>query len=269
MPYANALDGVPETLWRLVSLARHRLLMLDYDGTLAPFRAERDEARPLPRSLELTARIAAATHTSVAIVSGRPLPEIEGFLGPIPAVFVGEHGWERRAADGSIARRPLPRSVAATIDRAEQLARAAGWGAWLERKRSAVVLHTRGLPEERAAEIQERCAAEWRGLVHGVHVSVDRIDGGVELRARGRNKGTVVRSLLSACPPGTLGVFVGDDVTDEDAFDAVREQGFGVRVGDSDRPTLAMGILPSCEVVGDFLEKWLAVAAGANGPTGA
>lgn len=257
----DRLEPIPAKLWRMVALARHRLLMLDYDGTLAPFAVAREEARPLPSSVELLRRIAIAGHTNIAIVSGRPLHEVEALLGDLPATFVGEHGWERRAPSGEIIRRPLELSVAATIDAAEDAARDAGWGVLLERKRAAVVLHTRGLPEHEAVGIQDRCIAAWKPLVTGAHVSLDRIDGGVELRARGRNKGTVVLSLLSQSQPGTLGVFVGDDVTDEDAFEVVRDWGFGVRVGDCDKPTIAQGRLPSCEAVPDFLEEWLRISA--------
>jgi trehalose 6-phosphate phosphatase len=259
MERQDVLVGVPAPLWRMVALARHRLLMLDYDGTLAPFVVARNEARPLPRSLELLRRIAGSAHTTVAIVSGRPLREVEQLIGVLPAIFVGEHGWEQRAPNGEVIHRPLGHSVAATIDAAERVARDSGWGEFLERKRSAVVLHTRGVPDARARELEDRCAKAWEGLAVGGHVAVDRIDGGVEFRARGRNKGTVVLSLISQSIPGTLGVFVGDDVTDEDAFDVVREQGFGVRVGGGDRPSIAQGRLASCESVPEFLGEWLRV----------
>lgn len=263
----EALEGVPGTLWGMVAVAPRRLLMLDYDGTLAPFVAERDKAVPLPSSLLLLRKIASCTLTSVAIVSGRPLEEVEGFLGDLPAVFVGEHGWEQRAPNGEIVRRPLDVSVAATIEAAESAACSAGWGDLLERKRSAVVLHTRGLPDVRARELQDQCAHVWEKLADG-HVTIDRVEGGVELRARGRNKGTVVLSLLSQSLPGTLGVFVGDDVTDEDAFDVVRDWGFGVRVGRPDEPSIAQGRLPSCEAVPEFLEEWLRVTEAAETNSG-
>ena len=253
------LAGVPAPLWRMVALARHRLLMLDYDGTLAPFVVARGEARPLPRTLELLRRIAGSAHTTVAIVSGRPLLEVEQLIGKLPAIFVGEHGWDQRAPNGEVIHRPLSHSVAATIDAAERLAQDAGWSGFVERKRSSVVLHTRGLPEDRARELQDRCAEAWSRLAAGGHVAVDRIDGGVEFRARGRNKGTVALSLISQSVPGTLGVFVGDDVTDEDAFDVVRELGFGVRVGGDDRPSIAQGRLASCESVPEFLSEWLRI----------
>ena len=259
MPRAPASDGVPPRLWGRVSRAPRRWLMLDYDGTLAPFRVERDEARPLPRSMELLRRIVAGTRTSVAIVSGRPVREVERLIGPLPALLVGEHGWERRATDGGIARRRIPAATAALLDRAEAEARRSGWGALLERKRAAVVLHTRGLPSRQARVLERRCEHAWRGLARGGAARVDPIHGGVELRARGWDKGAVVRALAGRSATGTLGVFVGDDLTDEDAFAAVRDWGFGVRVGGRG-PSAAVGRIASCRALPEFLGRWLAEA---------
>jgi trehalose-phosphatase len=240
--------------------------MLDYDGTLAPFRVARGEARPLPRAMELLRRILAGTRTSVAIVSGRPVNEVERLVGPLPALLVGEHGWERRLPGGRVVRRPLPAPASRALDRAERLAREAGWGGRLERKRSGVVLHTRGLPAAAARALERRCALAWRPLARGGAVRVEGIHGGMEVRARGWDKGAVVRALCSRGAPGTLGVFVGDDLTDEDAFAAVRDWGFGVRVGGDGRPTSAMGRVDSCAALPDFLRRWLAEAAPARRP---
>ncbi len=254
----SALSGIPSRLWRQVSRARHRLLMLDYDGTIAPFTVQRDEAWPPPRSLRLLRRIGAGSHTTLALISGRPLHEVERLIGDVPAVLVGEHGWERRTQDGSIVRQSLDESAETAIDDAAAMARAAGWGELIERKRCAVVLHTRALPRPRALAAQEGCERAWRELERSGNVMVDRIDGGVELRARGRDKGTAVLSLLSQSAPGTLGVYVGDDVSDEEAFEVVSDWGFGVLVSATGRPTRAEARLPSCEAVAEFLGTWLA-----------
>ena len=257
----DGLGGVPPTLWRMVALARHRLLMLDYDGTLAPFRVQRMEARPSPRTLELLQRVSQSSHTAVAIVSGRPLAEVEALLPGLEVVLVGEHGWEQRRLGGDVIRRSLSHDVVPVLAAAQQAAEDSGFGDLIERKRTAVVLHTRGLSEPIAHDVIGRCERAWSGLARSSAVALDAIQGGLELRARARNKGTVVLSLLSQAPAGTLGVFVGDDVTDEDAFEAIQDQGFGVRVGADDAPTVAQGRLDSCDSMPDFLEEWLRVCA--------
>ena len=267
----RACHDVPRRLWRLISLAHRRLLMLDYDGTLAPFKAAREAAYPLPRTLEMLRVVAGSPDTSVAIVSGRPVAEVDRLLGPIPALLVGEHGWETRPGNGAVVCWSPPRAALEALDQARRAAAQRGWGDRLEGKRSSVVLHTRGLPEVDARRIEDACAALWWPYCDRAPVNLDRINGGVELRTRGRDKGTAVLSLLSHEPPGTLAVYVGDDVSDEDAFRTVREFGFGVRVGSDQRPSLAAGRLPSCDAVADFLEVWQSVAdppRGRGGPAG-
>lgn len=261
----SVLAGLPVALWQSARRARHRLLMLDYDGTLAPFVMDRDAARPLPRTRELLQRITEGTATSVAIVSGRPVRELALLVGDLPAVLIGEHGWERRDPGLETVQRPLPGSAQDTLDRAERVSRACGWGELLERKRTGLVLHTRSLDESRARALQDQFIETWSSIAGG-EMTVDRISGGVEMRVRGQDKGTVVRSLISQSPPDTVAVFVGDDVTDEDAFEAIRDKGFAIRVGAPNRPSLAAGQLASCEAMAAFLEAWLDAEPAAGGP---
>ena len=261
MPLSRArLAGIPRRLWRLVSLARHRLLMLDYDGTLAPFRVRRDEARPLPKSLERLQELSLADHTHVAIVSGRPVHEVEKLLGALPVSVVGEHGWERRLPSGEMVRWPVPPRARQVLDAAESATRELGYGHLLECKRTALVLHTRGLEPAESERVQTLGRTLWASFVGGDLV-LDRISGGLEIRVRGRNKGTAVLSLLSQAQPGTLGTFVGDDVSDEDALEVVQERGFGVRVGGPRGDSVAQGYLESPHALPDFLGEWLRVAA--------
>jgi trehalose 6-phosphate phosphatase len=260
------LGGLPATLWSRAAEAPHRLLMLDYDGTLAPFRVRRGEARPLPGVARLIGRIAAAGGTTVAVISGRPLAELIGLVGLLPAILVGEHGWETRLPDGRVERHRLPEEVAARLERAAVLAQDAGIGSRVERKRGALVLHTRGLPEDQAGDVVREGRRAWEAAAGYGGLRLDTIDGGLELRARSRDKGTAVRDLVAAAPPGTLAVYLGDDATDEDAFRELREIGFGIRVGPRERDSLAAGRLPSVESVETFLERWWEILQPPAGP---
>jgi trehalose-phosphatase len=186
-------------------------------------------------------------------------------VGPVPATIVGEHGWETRVPGGEIVRWSLPPGVPEGLGRARRAAERRGWESRLELKRSGLVLHTRGLPPGHARAIEGACASSWEPLCLQYPLGLDRIHGGLELRARGRGKGTVVLALLSHEPPGTLGVFVGDDASDEDAFRMVQDFGFGVRVGSDAQPSLAAARIPCCEAVGDFLDDWRTILVG-EGP---
>ncbi len=262
MQRTHPLEGIPARLWQAVAMAPHRLLMLDYDGTLAPFSADRARALPPERSRELLERLAARPGTTVAIVSGRPLGDLQRLTGPLPVTLVGEHGWELRDARGAVLRHPPSAQQAALLERADLAARGHGLGARLERKHASLVLHTRGLSPDEAAALQREATRLWRHATASGGARLDRIERGLELRLRGHDKGTAVATLRSRVPAGTLAVYVGDEATDEDAFGAIRDGGFGVRVGDPGRPTRATAWLPDPAGVTAFLEEWLRVTGG-------
>jgi trehalose-phosphatase len=113
-------------------------------------------------------------------------------------------------------------------------------GAWAERKRFAIAVHYRAVPDDRIAELESLV-----GDVAAAHGAL-RMTGGkkvFELRPDIEwHKGRAVRWLVEAAgldPTTTLAIFVGDDVTDEDGFEEVRDRGVGVVVGTEDRHTAA------------------------------
>jgi len=261
-----ALAGLPAGLWRAAATAPHRLLLLDYDGTLAPFHVRRAEARPSRRTMDLLERIASSGTTTTAVVSGRSLAELIGLIGRLPVTLIGEHGWEVRRPDGHVEQYPLPPECAALLERAVALADVAGWGGRVERKRTALVLHTRDLAGAPADALLRAGQEAWSPLTAPGDLGVERIDGGIELRARHRDKGMAVRDLIAAAPTGSFAVYLGDDVTDEDAFRALRSTGAAIRVGPDDRDSQANGRLPSVDAVELFLARWLELVADHKGP---
>jgi len=247
------LPGVPETFWREATAAPRRLLALDYDGTLAPFRVDPGAARPLPAARRALACVLAGT-TGVVVLSGRPPADVARLLGAPPLVVVGEHGWTVRRADGGELRHPVPPERIAELDRAEDFAPALAPGR-VERKRASLVVHTRGLAPAIAAEVERRALDRFAPLL-GDGLAVRPIDGGLELRVRGRDKGVALAELVAEAGPGVFVAAVGDDDTDEDAFRAAaRAGGWGVRVG-TPRPTAARATLDSPEEVARFLALW-------------
>jgi trehalose-phosphatase len=222
--------------------------------------AARDRAMPSPRSLSLLEQILARTPTTVAILSGRPLAELEVRFAGVGVHLIGDYGWERRLSGRAYERAPLAPDARAALSRAESLAREEGLGAQLEVKRAGVALHVRGLPADAAEASEHRVEILWRPLLAEGGLQLVRFDGGIELAVRGRDKGIAIRELLALEPPGTLAVHVGDDVSDEDAFEAIGDRGFGIRVGEPGRPTRAAGWLGGPEAVEVFLEAWCQAA---------
>ncbi|MYB40872.1 MAG: trehalose-phosphatase [Chloroflexi bacterium] len=248
------------------------LLALDYDGTLAPFRAERSEARMPDELRELLATLAACEATHVAIVSGRPIAELEALieLDPLPELF-GVHGWERRLPDGRRAdHAPPPRAAAAIEAEWRRLAGELGdqVAQRLERKSASLALHVRGLEAAEGAALIAGVEPRWRDLAEEHGLDLRRFDGGIELRCAGRGKGDVLRELLAELPEGAPAAYLGDDETDEDAFRAIVGRDLGVLVAEQPRETAAAHVIAPAAVAA-LLREWLRHAREAPGARGA
>jgi len=253
------LIGVPAELWEKLRQSGRRLLLLDYDGTLAPFHVHRERAQVPPGTAKVLRSLAASPRTTVAVVSGRPIAEMLGLLGDpeLPVCLIGEHGWEEREPGGEIRLHPLSEEAQSGLEGAWKAIGARGLQPRVEKKRSGLVLHTRGLFPDSDAALQRAAEAVWLPWTERAPLRLDNISGGLELRASGRDKGMAAIDLHRRSGDIDLVVYVGDDESDEDAFRALRDLGFGIRVGHDERPTLAHGHLPKPEAMDEFLARWL------------
>ena len=232
--------------------------MLDYDGTLAPFQIDPGTAEPYPGVRDVLDRMMAAGHTRVVIVSGRWTRDLVPLLGlrQRPEIW-GSHGWERLQSDGKYQIAQIGEAAL------RSLAAADGWikeieshGGRCERKPASLAIHWRGLAKNQEALIREVVLANWR--IHDLHQSLSwhEFDGGIELRAPGRNKGDVVREIVAAYAAPRVAVYLGDDITDEDAFREIGVTGAGILVRRHYRATSAdFWIRPPEELLG-FLDEW-------------
>ncbi len=253
-------EGAPPVLaaaWHRIESSPRRLLMLDYDGTLVPRRADRERAVPDRRAREALRNVAALGET-VAIVSGRPLSQLAELLAGIPVDLIGEHGWEELIG-GRIEQHGLSQAATTRLALAYRAAAACGWRAHLEANRASVVLRTRGLEPVAARALTQHCRELWTRFFERDGLRLDDIDGGLELRATQRGKGTVAWEALQREPAATLPVYIGDDLSDEQAFRVLRPLGVTVRVGRPHMPTAAEWRLGSSDDVTAFLEHWVRV----------
>jgi trehalose 6-phosphate phosphatase len=262
-PTSALLAEIPAGLWRQARAAPARLLALDYDGTLAPFTVDPNEAHPLPEARRALQRVIRQGRTTVVILSGRPPDEVERLLGRLPVTVVGEHGWAIHYPDGGLLRHPLPPELADRLDSAAEQSERRAASARVERKRTSIVLHTRGLEAATARGAEERTRRSWERRHRSSGLSIRPVDGGLELRAPGHDKGTALSELAATLDAGACIVALGDDDTDEDAFRAAREcNGWGILVGPP-RATAARGRLESPAAVAAFLDAWhVELAAG-------
>lgn len=246
---------VPETFWRELAAAPDALLLLDYDGTLAPFRAERDAARPWPGVGAALARVAAG-RTRLVLISGRGAREAARLLGlePAPEIW-GVHGRERLLPDGTLSQAAVAPGAAAFLEAAAGLLARDGLLSRCEAKSGALALHWRGLAAAEALRVR-RAARKLEPAARAAGLCAHDFDGGIEFRVTGIDKGGAVRALLEAAGPETAVAFLGDDRTDEDGFAALAARGLTVLVGARPRPTRARHWLrPPGELL-RFLERW-------------
>ena len=136
-------------------------------------------------------------------------------------------------------------------------------GTRLERKPASIAFHWRGAPESAVGTLKKKVAAAWMPLTDGI-LEVLPFDGGLELRARGTNKQHAVKAVLSETAPDSPVAYLGDDMTDEDAFLLVKSQGLAVLVRPEFRETAAdLWIKPPQELLA-FLNRWRTAPAGSN-----
>jgi len=227
-------------------------LFLDFDGTLVELAETPDSIRVSPDLGPLLERLRRRLDGRLAIVSGRSLADLERHIPASGIAFSGSHGLELRLPEGT----SLPLSVPIGLDdvRARVDAFAAGdEGLLVEEKPAGIALHYRRAPDLESQVVSFMAAlAEETGLL---------VQGGkmvAELRPAGPTKGDAIRALMAEPAfAGARPVVVGDDLTDEDAFDAAADLGgAGVLVGPP-RPTSAAWRID--DVAG--VARWLREAA--------
>lgn len=203
-------------------------LFLDFDGTLVDL-APRPEAVVVPGDLVVTLQaLCAYLGGAVAVISGRPIDQVDAFLAPLRLPTAGVHGVERRAADGQLTL--LPTHPLQEVEAAAQALAARQPRLQVENKRGSIALHYRQAPELEALclETLQAAVAQSPGLVllHGKMV--------VEAKPGGASKGHAIEAFLHEPPfAGRTPVFVGDDATDEVGFSSVqRLGGLGIKVGE-------------------------------------
>ena len=246
--------------------AGRRLLMLDYDGTLAPFTVERDKARPYEGVAGVLGGLARSPGWRVVIVSGRPATDVSALLALQQEVEIfGCHGGERRAPDGRLTRMELGPAVDKALADARFWAESQGLGGNLEHKHGCLALHVRGIPPLRAAEILREASQAFGLIGHAAEVDVRLFDGGLEMRCAAFSKAKVVERLLSeehaAHGPAVASAYLGDDLTDEDAFRALGNNGLSLLVARKRKASLAHYILRPPEDLLSFLRACLAASS--------
>ena len=174
--------------------------------------------------------ILSSGHTRVVVISGRAIPDLRRLLGvePPPELW-GTHGWERLERGGPHRLRTVPPAAKAGLDRARRALPTVPEDR-IEAKPASVAVHVRGLPREQEADVLARARAAWDPIAAESGLALHPFDGGLELRVTGWDKGDAVREVMAHEVPGTAAAYLGDDLTDEDAFRALTQLGAAGRI---------------------------------------
>ena len=241
-----------------LSTAPASALLLDYDGTLAPFQTERDRAYPYPGVVQILGNIIQCSRTRVIVVTGRPIRELQTLIRPLNRLEVwGEHGLEHLLSDGTYRQVAIDPDIAASLGQAERWLIETDLRTLAEIKPGGIALHWRGLSDPERVCVQARTLEGWTKLAENPGLKLLNFEGGLELRVTHPDKGDAVAAILENLEPGTQVAFLGDDLTDEDAFRVLDDRGLSVLVRPEYRETRAkVWLKPPHELI-DFLERWL------------
>lgn len=211
--------------------AQNRLIFLDYDGTLTPFRAKPGQAEPDGELIDLLRRLTADPKNQVVIISGRDCHTLEKWLGTLPVDIIAEHGvWLKKYGQGWTTIRTMDNDWKDNIRPVMDLHVSRTPGSLIEEKDYSLVWHYRrvetGLGEMRAREL----ASHLSYLVANTQLQVMEGEKVVEVKNLAVNKGTATTRWLEYYPAECI-IAIGDDRTDEDIFHVMPENAVTIKVG--------------------------------------
>ncbi len=258
----SALDHFESIAERLEN--RRAAVFLDYDGTLTPIVEDPSEAL-LPDDMrgvltELAERV------PIAVISGRDRPDVQRLVGIDNIFYAGSHGFDISGPDGKESGPEQGKDFLPALDEAETELKEGIEsipGAWVERKKFSIAIHYRKVEESKTSHVKKAVED-----VAGLHPEL-RQSGGkkiFELQPKmDWHKGRALMWLLKKLEldrPDIMPFYLGDDVTDEDAFKTLKGRGIGVVVMDPPRHTEGQYQLKDISEVKQFLQKLLSAQKG-------
>jgi trehalose 6-phosphate phosphatase len=197
-------------------------LLLDVDGTIIDIGPSPTEVQVSDALIESLRRLFDLTGGAVALVSGRPISDLDRLFAPLRLPAIGGHGAEMRLSDSQVFywAKPLPEDLRQRLADTASI----GPGIVVEDKSYSLALHYRKAP--RQAERLRRHVAASRTAFSGEPTELLLGKAMFEVKRPGINKGNSIRKLMTHAPfSGRVPVFIGDDITDESVFEVLPEIG--------------------------------------------
>ncbi|HEY0794845.1 MAG TPA: HAD-IIB family hydrolase [Acidisarcina sp.] len=252
--------------WDRVRSAAHSVLVLDYDGTLAPFTLDRMKSQPYAGVDERLNRLIARETVSVILATGRSWRELKVVYPTAARLEVwASHGREHATATGEYHFMELTaeqKTILSEVMRDPALAALPPDA--VERKPASIAIHWRGLEPDEQAMLRKQVLGPFERHVAGGAVALLPFEDGVELRATGRTKGDAVRDIRAGYPADVPIAYLGDDHTDEEAFGAMIPEDLALLVRAAPRGTLASYWVPPPQGILDFLDRWIDESSAAE-----
>lgn len=273
--WGRSMDELPSALESMGEIrglleGRRLLVALDYDGTLTPI-VERPDLAVLSEGMRRTVADLSKFCT-VAVISGRDLDDVRGLVALDGLFYAGSHGFDIAGPAGRSVTSQQGSEYLPLLDGAQKMLGPLLEGidgALIERKKFSVAVHYRMVEESRVPEVEaivEQVLKGHAGLRKGTGKKVFELQPEIDW-----HKGKALAWLMEALEmdgPDVLACYVGDDVTDEDAFRLLQADGIGVFVRDDSagpsRPSAARYALSNCAEVRQFLERLTEILRGGS-----
>ena len=237
-------------------------ILLDVDGTILDIAATPDKVMASDSLRRTLARLSERTGGATALVSGRPLDNLDRIFAPLRLPSIGGHGAEMRPSVAAEIRR-LPKTLDRNLKSKLAAIAATAPGVLVEDKGYAMALHYRLAPNLEGACQGRRRGDQCRTAPGLIEVLPGKAV--IEVKQAGFNKGSAVRELMRYPPfAGRRPIFIGDDVTDETAFAVMPEfHGLPISVG-----RVVPGVTNQFDTPRD-VRRWLQRIANGDGMAGA
>jgi trehalose 6-phosphate phosphatase len=233
------------------------VLFLDYDGTLTPIVNDPDAALLSDEGRKVISEL--SDLITVAVITGRDRKDIVSKMGIDSVIYAGSHGFDITGPNNlkmqyDKGKKALPLLDEAEKNLSERLKSVKG--AQVERKKYAIAVHYRNVKDDDVPEVKKAFYEElekYDALKKGSGKKVLELKPDIEW-----HKGYALDWLMQKLglnPEQNFPVFIGDDVTDEDAFSVVRENGLGIMTGSHGQNTAASYRLNDTKEVYRFLNK--------------
>ena len=258
-----AVDSKQDWFFETFAAVPHRVLLLDYDGTVAPFCRDRKLAVPYPGVKALLSKISNSCGTRLIIISSRSAHDVFPLLDlhPAPEIW-GAYGLEQLHADGTYEQMEVAEAALNTLEETEEKLEQQGLGHLTEVKHAAVAVHWRGFEPADILKVRTKAYDILKPLASAPGLLLAEFDGGMELRLRSANKGEAVRNLLAEIPPAVPIAYLGDDASDEEAFRVLNGRGLTALVRSRSRFTAAQLWLRPPDDLLAFLRDWIRACGG-------